>query len=162
MSNRGIIGGGVVDGVDWTLPAVVSAHGNGTNNIAATTFAVLPSTTVSASMTNPHPRARLLVVVDYGAWLLGAASTDVRACLNVSGSLTVTPGIGGGGPVGWGEVLYASATTGQGQHSAMCTYLLPVSGTAATFALYAEKTGAGTPQCNYGTIMITPIRYVWS
>jgi hypothetical protein len=111
-------------------------------------------------MTNPHPRAKLLVLAEYGAWLVGAASTDVRACLDVSGSLTVLPGIGGGGPVGWGEVLYASAT-GTGQHLACCTYELPVSGTAATFKMYAMKSGAGAPSCNYPVLQITPLRFIY-
>ena len=161
MSNRGIIGGGTVDGVDWLLPAVVKAYGSGTNNVTSTSFAVLPDTPVSASITNPHPRSKLLVIVDYAAWLIGAAATDVRASIVVSGSMAVSAGIGGSGAVGWGEVLYATATS-SGQHSSMVTLELPVSGSAATIALYAMKSGANTPACNYPTIQVTPLRYVTS
>lgn len=158
--NRGVLGGAYLDSVDWALPAPASAHGNGTNNITSTSFAVLPTTTVSQAMTNPHPRAKLLVVVEYGAWLVGAASTDVRASLVVTGSLSASAGIGGGGAVGWGEVLFATATA-SAQHSSMVTFELPVSATAATFQVYAMKNGAGTPQCNYPTVSIVPVRFLF-
>lgn len=161
MKNRGILAGAVVDGTDWKLPAIVSAHGNGSNTVTSASFAVLPTTTVSAAMTNPHPFAKLLVLAEYGAWMIGNGATgDVRACLNVSGSLVVTPGIGGGGPIGWGEVLYQQ-TTLIAQRHAMCTYELPVSATAATFAMYAMRNGSGTVNCNFPTIRLTPLRYLY-
>lgn len=161
MSNRGILAGAVVDGTDWALPSVSSAFGNGTNTITSATFAVLPTTTCSTTMTNPHPFARLLAMAEYGAWMKGNSTTgDVRACLTVSGSLVVTSGIGGGGPTGWGEVLYATATS-YAQHRAMCTFELPVSGTAATFDMYAMRNGSGTVVCDYPVIRITPLRYLY-
>jgi hypothetical protein len=161
VSNRGILAGAVVDGTDWKLPAVASAFGNGTNTVVASGFSVLPATTCSTTMTNPHPVARLLVLAEYGAWLIGNGATgDVRVCLDVTGSLLVNAGIGGGGPIGWGEVLYATATSYQ-QHRAMCTYELPVSGTAATFAVYAMRNGSGTVKCDYPVVRITPLRYFY-
>jgi len=160
-NNRGVRGGARVDGTDWDIPAPTAAYGNGTNTITATGFSVLPTTTVSASMTNPHPFANLLIFAEYGAWMVGNGATgDCRACLNVSGSLTISPGIGGGGPVGWGEVLYATLSTFQ-QKRAACTYELPPSATAATFALYAYRNGSGTVQCNYPVVRLTPLRYVF-
>ena len=159
MSNRGIMAGAEVDGTDWLLPAIVQVFGNGTNAVTSAGFAVLPTTTCTASMTNPHPRSRLLVMVSYGAWMGAAAGSDVRACLDVSGSLVAGAGIGGGGPVGWGEVLYA-ASAGSDQRHAMCTYELPVSGSAATFKTFALRTGAGATTCNYPTIRIVPVRYL--
>lgn len=162
MKNRGILAGAIVDGTDWKLPSIVTAFGNGTNTITSSTFAVLPTTTASASMTNPHPHAKLLVLAEWGAWLVGNSGTgDVRCCLQVSGSLVVAAGIGGGGPVGWGEVLYQQATGTAQRHSA-CTYELPVSGSAATFDVYAMRNGSGTVNCNYPTIRLTPLRYLYS
>lgn len=161
MSNRGIRAGAVVDGTDWKLPSVASAFGNGVNTVTASGFAVLPTTTCSTTVTNPHPFARLLVLAEWGAWLIGNAGTgDVRVCLNVSGSLSVNAGIGGGGPIGWGEVLYATGASYQ-QHRAACTYELPVSGTAATFAVYAMRQGSGTVKCDYPVVRITPLRYLY-
>lgn len=161
MSNRGIIAGAVVDGTDWKLPAVASAFGNGTNTITASGFSVLPTNAASTTMTNPHPFARLLVLAEWGAWLIGNGATgDVRVCLNVTGSLIVNAGIGGGGPIGWGEVLYATGASYQ-QHRAACTYELPVSATAATFAVYAMRNGSGTVRCDYPVARITPLRYLY-
>lgn len=161
MSNRGIIAGSVVDGTDWKLPNVASATGNGTNTITASDFAVLPTTTCSTSITNSHPIASMLVEVSYGAWLKGNSTTgDVRVGVNVSGSLVSVAGIGGGGAVGWGEILYATSTT-YGQHRAMCTYVLPPSATPATFAVHAYRNGSGTVVCDYPTLRVTPLRYVY-
>lgn len=162
MSNRGIIAGAVLDGTDWKLPAVATGYGNGANAVTSSTFAVLPTTTCSASMTNPHPFARLLVMAEYGAWMKGNTSTDVRGCLNVSGSLVISAGLGGGngGPVGWGEVLYQTNAR-YNQHKAMCTYELPVSASAATFDFYAMRSGANTTACDFPTIRITPLRYLY-
>lgn len=160
MGDRGIRAGAVVDGTDWMLPDASTGYGSGANTITSATFAVLPTTTASASMTNPHPSARLLVRASYGAWMKGNTTTgDVRACLNVSGDLVVTAGIGGGGPVGWGEVLFATATS-YGQHRAMCTYEIPADG-SATFAMYAMRNGTGTVVCDFPTIRITPLRYLY-
>jgi hypothetical protein len=163
VSNRGIIAGAVLDGTDWKLPAVVQSFGNGANTVTSATFAVLPTTTCSASMTNPHPSARLLVMAEYGAWLIGNTTTgDIRACLSVSGSVSISAGLGGGtgGPVGWGEVLYHTAL-GYQQRKAMCTYELPVSASAATFDFYAMRNGSGTVKCDFPTIRLIPLRYLY-
>lgn len=159
MPNNGIISGSLIDSVDWKLPAIATASGSGTNAVTSSTFAVLPTTTCSTTMTNPHPEARLLVMAEYGAWLSGNTSTDVRGCLNVSGSLVVTPGIGGDGPVGWGEIIYSAALAYDQQHC-MCTYILPISAVAATFAVHAMRTGVNATKFDYPTLRIIPLRYL--
>jgi hypothetical protein len=163
MGNRGIIAGSVLDGTDWKLPAVVQSFGNGANTVTASAFSVLPTTTCSASITNPHPSARLLVMVTYGAWLIGNGATgDIRVCPNASGSLAISAGLSGGngGAVGWGEVLYQTAT-GYNQRSATITYELPVSASAAVFDIYAYRNGAGTVKCDFPTLRIVPLRYLF-
>lgn len=157
--NRGLIGGAVVDSTDFNLPSIVTGYGNGTNAITSATFAALPSVGCSAAMTNPHPFAKLLVLVHYGAWMQGAASTDVRGALSVSGSMTIDAGIGGG-PIGWGEILYTAASV-YGQQKSVVTYELPASATAATFTFRALRTGAGATKCDYATIRIVPVRYLY-
>lgn len=161
MSNRGIRAGAVVDGTDWKMPARVTGYGAGANSISASSFSVLPSFTASCSITNPHPFATLLVYAEYGAWLKGNGSTgDVRMCLSVSGGIIVTPGIGGGGPVGWGEVLLATSTSYQ-QHRAACTYEIPAGVGSVTFSVYAYRNGTGTTACDFPVVRVTPLRYLY-
>lgn len=160
MGAKGIRAGAVVDGTDWKLPAVVQAYGNGSNTVSATTFAVLPTTTVTAQITNPHPFAQMLVMCEYGAWLTPGAAANVRIGIAVSGSIAISAGIGNGGPIGWGEIPFAGTASTLGQHSAMCTYELPVSATAATFSMHAmRETANGTVA--FGTIRLTPLRFLF-
>jgi hypothetical protein len=161
VSNRGIRAGSVVDATDWAMPARQTGYGNGANTVTASAFAALPTNTASCSITNPHPFAKLLVLVEYGAWMIGNTGTgQIYACPVVSGSITVTAGIGGGGPIGWGEVLYETATSYH-QHRASCPYELPASATAATFELQAYRNGSGTVKCDFPLIRVTPLRYVY-
>lgn len=150
--------GAKLDAPDWDMPDVVSAYGNGTNAVTATTFTDLPTNGVSAAITNPHPTASLIVLVTFGAWLQGNG-TFVRACPRVSGSTTISAGIGVGGPLGWGEIPGTSASTPV-SCSGSATYELPASSTAATFTLqaYRDNTSNSTA-VNYPVIRIIPIRY---
>lgn len=152
--------GARLDATDFDLPDVVTGYGNGTNTITATSFAVLPTTTCTAAITNPHPTAAMLTLVTFGAWM-SASANAVRCCPAVSGSLTIAAGIGGGGPIGWGEVpLCGAATTNQ--YSGSFTVELPASANAATFSMQAYRDSAtGTQACNYPTIRLVPLRYLF-
>lgn len=152
-----IVAGAKLDAQDFVLPDPVTATGNGANAVTATSWAVLPTTTCTASITNPHPTAGMLVTVAYGAWMSAATAGDVRLSVDVSGALTIAPGVGGGAAIGWGEIPVATATQPNAQRQATITLTLPPGTT--TFKVYAYKTGAGTNTVNYPTLRIIPIRY---
>ena len=151
--------GAKVDVLDFDLPdpAGATAGGAGTNTVTATSWAVLPTNTVTVAITNPHPSADMLCWVSYGAWMSASAS-DVRMGLDVSGSVTIPPGIGSGGPRGWGQILQATAATSQ-QFSGGCTVVVPPG--TATFKAYAYRSAAsGTQAVNYPTLDVVPVRYL--
>jgi hypothetical protein len=153
--------GARLDATDFALPDVVAATagGTGTNTITATSWAVLPSNTCTAAITNPHPEMALLVEVTYSAWMVATAN-GVRMALDISGSVTIAPGVGAGAAVGWGEIPFCGAAT-TNQYAGSFTVELPVSTTAATFKVYAYRDAAsGTQQVNYPTIRIKPLRFV--
>lgn len=155
-----ILAGRYVAAADLAVPDAVAGYGSSTNTVTATSWAVLPSSGASAAITNPHPSAALLVWVTWGAWM-SANANAVRLCPAVSGSVTIAAGIGGGGPVAWGEIPLASVSTSQ-QFSSMVPYELPASGTAATFVLQAYRDSAtGTQTVNYPALRIIPIRYLF-
>lgn len=156
--------GAFVDATDFALPgdAVAAAGGAGTNTISATTWAVLPTNPVSASISNPHPSLSLLVDCYYGGWLIGAgvSSGGVRAGIDISGSVAISPGVGAGAAVGWGEILFNQTSQPVQCHS-MITVELPVSTTAAVFAMHAYRDASGSGwQVNYPTIRLVPRRFV--
>jgi hypothetical protein len=144
---------------DFQLPDVVTAFGNGTNTITATSFTDLPTTSCVAAITNPHSTASLVCLVEFGAWMSTTANS-VRCCPRVSGSTTIAAGIGAGGPLGWGEIPLAGNNANPQQCMGGATYTLPASATAATFTMQAMRDSAsGTQVCNYPTIRIIPLRY---
>jgi hypothetical protein len=152
--------GARLDATDFDLPDVVTASGNGSNTVTATAFAVLPTVTCTASITNPHPTAAMLVLVSFGAWM-SASANAVRCCPAISGSTTIAAGIGGGGPIGWGEIPMCGTTT-KNHYGASYTVELPVSGNAAVFSMQAYRDSAtGTQLVDYPTIRLTPLRFVF-
>lgn len=151
--------GSEIVAVDFQLPVVVPGFGNGTNTITATTFTDLPTTACTAAITNPHPSASMIVLVEFGAWLHASANA-VRCCPRVSGSVTIAAGIAAGGPIGWGEIPLTGNSGNPQQHKASATYSLPASGTPATFTMQAHRdSAAGTQTCNYATIRIIPLYF---
>jgi hypothetical protein len=155
-----IAAGKRLSATDLVLPAVVTGYGSGTNTITATAFAVLPTTTCSASITNTHPTAALRCLVTYAAWM-SASANGVRGSLAISGSVTVAAGIGTAA-IGWGEIPYCDSTAGNAVRSGSFSIDLPVSGSAATFSWQAYRdAAAGTQTCNYPTIRIVPICFVF-
>lgn len=150
---------------DFQIPDVVTAFGNGTNSITATTFTDLPTTSCIAAVTNPHPTASLIVQVQFGAWMTVTTAADpaVRCCPRVSGSLTLAAGIGSGGngPIGWGEIPLCGGIASNPQQMQGCgTYTLPASATPATFTMQAMRDSAsGGQNVNYPTIRIIPLYY---
>jgi hypothetical protein len=141
------------------MPDPVTAFGNGLNTVTATTFTDLPTTSCIAAITNPHPTLSMLTLVGFGAWM-NASANAIRICPRVSGSITIAAGIGGGGPIGWGEIPETGSASNF-QLSATYTVELPASATAATFTMQAHRdAAAGTQQVNYPTIRLVPLRYV--
>lgn len=155
-----IAAGKRLSATDLVLPAAVTGYGNGTNTITATAWAVLPTNTCSAAITNTHPTAALRVLVTYGAWS-NATANGVRFMPAVTGSVTAAAGIGTTA-VGWGEVPFADSTSGYSQRMGSFTIDLPVSGSAATFSIQAYRdAAAGTQTVNYPTLRIVPICFVF-
>lgn len=154
------LAGSKVLAIDHQLPSVVTAFGNGTNTITATSFTDLPTTSCIAAITNPHPTASLICLVEFGAWMSTNGSA-VRCCPRVSGSTTIAAGIGVGGPLGWGEIPLAGNSANPQQCMGGATYTLPASATAATFTMQAmrDSAAAATQVCNYATIRIIPLYY---
>jgi hypothetical protein len=149
--------GSKVDATDFSLPTVVTAFGNGTNTITSTTFANLPTTSCIAAIVNSHPTANLLVLVTFGAWL-SASANAVRICPAVSGAVTISAGIGGGGPIGWGEIPLTGSSPTE-HHAASATYELPPG--TSTFTMQSMRdSAAGTQKADYNTIRIAPLRYI--
>lgn len=146
------------DATDFTLPDPARGAGSGTNSITATSWAVLPSSTCTATVENPHPSASMLCIVTYGAWLVATAS-DVRVSVDISGALTIGPGIGAGGIQGWGEILLSAIATA-GQYSA--TFDVEVPPGTTVFKQYAYRTAAtGSQSVNYPTLRVIPVRFLF-
>lgn len=153
--------GARLDATDFDLPDVVTGYANGSNTITATTFTDLPTTACTASITNPHPTASMLVLVEFGGWVTAGSSIGTRFCPRVSGSTTIAAGIGGGGAIGWGEIPYSNSTSKLGLRGSF-TVELPVSANAAVFTMQAYRDSAsGTQTIEYATIRLTPVRFVF-
>ncbi|MGD2042026.1 MAG: hypothetical protein PVJ28_00130 [Acidimicrobiia bacterium] len=155
-----ILAGAKVVAADFDLPDPETAYGNGTNVITATSFTDLPTTSCIAAVTNPHPTANMLCMVTYGAWTTSATSSAQRLCPRVSGAVTIAAGIGGGGPIGWGEVIRTDTDDGYGTKSATVSYELPPGTSTFTLQAYREA-ASGTHQVNYATLRLVPLRYLF-
>lgn len=155
-----ILAGAKVDAIDFDLPDVVTAFGNGTNIITATSFSVLPTNTCTAAITNPHPTANMLLLVSYGAWMNSSTSSDVRMALDVSGATVIAAGVGGGAAIGWGEIPLVSA--GQGSIQMAATITVSVAPGTTTFKTYAMRSAAsGIHSVNYPTIRLVPLYFLF-
>jgi hypothetical protein len=152
--------GSTVDATDYQLPSMVTAYANGSNSItallgAATSPADLPTIPCSASITNPHPIADMLIMCVFGAWLQGN-STFVRIYPNITGALAQVPHTPGGDQ-GWGAWPGRGGTT-IGRHGAEAPYNLPPGTT--TFTLQAMRDSVSfTPTVQFATIRLVPLRY---
>ncbi len=146
--------------VSLTLPSVVTGYGNGTNTISATSWTVLPTFTADATISNPSTTYNLLVLVSYGAWM-SSTTNAVRACVGASGGINITPGVGSGGAVGQGEILYHGGTAVVTSHHTSFTCVITAGSSAVTFSWYAYlDTAGGTQQVNYPTTRIVPLQFI--
>ena len=153
-----ILAGARLDATDFVLPDPLAGHGNGDNTITATSWTVLPSFPVTLTLSNPHPTLNMLVDVRYGAWL-SASANAVRIGIDITGSVTLSPGVGAGGASGWGEIP-ATGTSTLTQSSGSFTIKLPPSATAATFRVHAYRDSAtGTQLVRFPTLRLIPLRY---
>jgi hypothetical protein len=149
---------------DVLLPDPVYEYGNGINTITSTFtgYDPLPTTPVTAALLNPHPTKRMLSLVGWGGW--GLASTNgfrVSTAIRRAGAIWMSPGIGMGGPIGWGELIAVGIGTNVGSYFVMNTVFLDVSPLPYVFELKAYRDGAaGTQTWEYPTLRITPIGFV--
>lgn len=142
------------------LPAAQVAFGNGSNNIVSVnpTWAVLPTVTANAVITNPSATRNLVVDVRYSCWMV-ANGSNIRASLTASGGLTIPAGIGGGGATGWGQIVYLGNTGGAitQQRVGFYTCTIPAGAGAVTFAWQAfVDANTGTNQVNYPVTEVIP------
>lgn len=155
-----ILAGAKIDAVDFDLPDVVTAFGNGANSITATTFSVLPATTCTAAVTNPHPTASMLTMVCYGAWMSSSTASECRMSLDVSGAVTIAAGVGGGAAAGWGEIPVSASTQPNAHRQAVITVELPPGTT--TFKVYGMRVAAsGTHRIDHPTVRLVPLRFLF-
>lgn len=152
-----LLAGAPVDVTDFSLPDTVGGFGNGTNEINATAWTALPTTPLAVDITNPHPTAEMLCLVTLGAWGI-VGTSDARVSIAMSGAANVAAGIGGGGPIGWGEVLQITGSTSE-QQQAVWPVELPPGTTTLTVVAYVSADG-GTQQVNYPTLRVIPLRYL--
>lgn len=146
---------------DHSLPGVVTEYGNGTNTITSTSFAVLPTAPCQAQILNPHPTKDMLCLVGFGAWMSASAS-DVRIAVRVTRAHQeqIAAGVGGGGPIGYGEIP-ASALAAITHGHATFTCQLDPSPYPYVFEVYAMRAAAsGTQDVRYATLRILPLRYL--
>jgi hypothetical protein len=147
--------------MDYSLPDVVAEYGNGTNTITATNFAALPSFPCEATIINPHPKASMLVLVNFGAW--GSASVgDWRCSIRIKRSEQeyIGTGVALGGSAGYGEIP-ASALTVLTHEFATFTCELEPSPVPYVFQFYAMRSdGAATVDVRYATLRLIPLRHV--
>lgn len=145
------------DGSNWLnigerkLPAPVTAgHATKTNTITAGSFAALPSGPVSASLTLP---AAAWVEAEASMWMTGAASTDVRAGIDISGATTSAPDADE-----WGEVAQQAGAVSS-EHAAR--RLIQCNSGTNTFTVQAYRaSGSGTVNVNYVRLKIKAIQWV--
>lgn len=159
--NADIDEGRLLRGMDYTLPDVVAEYGNGTNSITSTSFAVLPTTPVTAQIYNPHPYSSMLCIVGFGCWA-NAATNDVRVSLRVKRAEQeyIAAGIGAGASIGYGEIPATLLSTLNHFHAVVTCELEP-SPNPYVFQIYAMRAAAaGTQDVRYATIRIVPLRYV--
>ena len=160
-ANLDIDEGRLFRAMDFSLPDVVAEYGNGTNTIAATSFATLPSFPCEATIINPHPKAQMLVMVGFGAW--GSASAgDWRCSVRIKRSEQeyIGAGIALGGSAGYGEIPASDLTT-LTHEFATFTCALDPSPVPYVFQFYAMKSsGAATVDVRYATLRLIPLRFI--
>lgn len=140
---------------DFALPDVVVAQGNGTNTVTAVAYAVLPTTTCTANITNPHSTANMITRCDWGAWL-NSTSNTIECCPAVSGSVTIAAGVVAGGAAGLGLIAEVTGSTTQALRTGTAIYTLPPG--TATFSMQAKRGAAsGTQKVDYPLIRLIPL-----
>ena len=144
------------------LPAEVTGYGNGTNTITATSFAVLPTFTADATITNPSATFNLKILVLYQARYLANGVAGTIGCMTATGGISIAAGVGTGGAIGFGDLPYLP---NQGNNNpftidSQITATIPPSVAAVTFQWQAYHDNAsGTNQIIYPTTRVIPLYY---
>lgn len=141
------------------LPDRVEASISAQTVITSTSFAAIPTTPVSLSITNPSSVFDLEVDLTAGAWM-AASANDVRAGIAASGGMSFSPtAFGSGGGLSFGDIMIVSSSASTGQRISY-PVTIPAGAAAVTFALQAMRSSAtGTQNVNYATLRATPRRF---
>ncbi len=145
-----------------TLPAGINVGGVGTNTITSLTFAALPSSPLSGTITNPSSVYNLECDVYFGAWIAAGATTmQLQGGVALSGGMSVAPdALGSGGPVALGQVIL---TQNVDPHSARSGFpvIIPAGAAAVTFTVQAKRTVAtGSSIYNAPYLTVQPRRFI--
>lgn len=149
--------------VALTLPTEVTGYGAGSNTITAASYAVLPTLTADATITNPSTQYSLKVLVIYqGRYTANGASGTV-ASMTATGGITISPGVGTGSAVGFGEIPFLpnQGNTNPFSITSQITAIIPPSVAAVTFQWQAYRDNTtGTNTIQYPTTRVIPLNYI--
>ena len=143
------------------MPSPVTASGASSNTITATSWADIPSTSVTLNITLP---ARMRVSVAFSAWMslvAGTTSSDLRCdwkCVDSSGTV-----VRGEADSGWGAILYQSVAVGAPTlvTSRASNVMVDLNAGTYTFTLRAYRSGSGgTMNLNYPRLEVFPVCYL--
>ncbi len=146
-----------------TLPAGINLGGVGSNVITSLTFAALPSSPLSGSITNPSSVYNLECDVTFGAWVAAGVSTiQLQGGVALSGGMSVAAdALGSGGPVATGQLIL---TQNVDPHSAQSGFqvIIPAGAAAVTFTVQAKRTGVNAAQFIYNApyLQVQPRRFI--
>jgi hypothetical protein len=145
-----------------SLPGEVQSFNNGTNSITSLTWAVMPTATADATITNPSNSYNLKVLVLFAGQFV-ANGQGIQACIAASGGINISPGPGNGGASGNGEI---PSIPSQGNGNAFpfsnhVTFSIPPAASAVTFSWYGMVLGAGgtTESIKNITTRVIPLYY---
>lgn len=146
-----------------TIPDPVSNGANGSNTITSTSYAALPTTPISVSITNPSSVYRLLVDVRISAWMASTVTTvELTASVNGSGGMTFAAGsTGNGHAVAQSENLLTTLGSTAQQYASSVPIIIPAGAAAVTLAMYAKRNSAsGTQSLLQPVIRAIPMRFM--
>ncbi len=144
------------------LPAAVSIAGVGSNTIISTTFAVLPTSPISVSLTNPSSVYNLECDVNFGAWVAAGATTlQLQGGVALSGGMSAAAdSTGSGGPISNGQLVMTQNTEAHSVTSGF-PVVIPASAAAVTFTVQAKRTSTGGNSIyNFPWITVQPRRFI--
>ena len=138
---------------DPALPADVESYDAGTRTVTATSWAAIPSSTVSCAITNPSGSRSMICDVSGGVSVT-SISGDLRICPVASGGMVVAAGPGGV-CLGWGEMIWLVAPGRAQFHGRL---VIPA-GVSTTLSLQGYLVSGSTVSVSYLSLRVCPRRY---